>query len=58
MQERKKRKAQLGDRKSAASQSRMKHIANLAAEEKTSKKRKKGEGGCFFFCTRLCAKHD
>ncbi|OWZ72772.1 hypothetical protein AYX14_01810 [Cryptococcus neoformans] len=43
MQERKKRKAQLGDRKSAASQSRMKHIANLAAEEKTSKKRKKGE---------------
>lgn len=45
MQERKKRKAQLGDRKSAASQSRMKHIANLAAEEKTSKKRKKGEGG-------------
>ncbi|WVQ93832.1 hypothetical protein IAU59_000910 [Kwoniella sp. CBS 9459] len=43
IQTRKKRRAQLGDRKSAASQSRMKSIANLAAEEKTSKKRKKGE---------------
>ncbi|WVQ80378.1 hypothetical protein IAT38_002483 [Cryptococcus sp. DSM 104549] len=43
IQERKKRRAQLGDRKSAAAQSRMKSIANLAAEEKTSKKRKKGE---------------
>ncbi|WVQ64772.1 uncharacterized protein L199_002940 [Kwoniella botswanensis] len=45
IQERKKRKAQLGDRKSAAAQNRMKNIASLAAEEKTSgsKKRKKGE---------------
>ncbi|KAK8845440.1 hypothetical protein IAR55_006153 [Kwoniella newhampshirensis] len=43
IQERKKLRAQLGDRKSAASQSRMKSIANLAAEEKTTKKRKKGE---------------
>ncbi|WVR03473.1 hypothetical protein IAU60_000464 [Kwoniella sp. DSM 27419] len=43
IQERKKKRAQLGDRKSAASQSRMKSIAHLAAEEKTTKKRKKGE---------------
>lgn len=46
MQERKKKKAQLGDRKSLAAQNRMKSIAALAAEEKTGKKRKKGEGEC------------
>jgi len=44
IQERKKRKAQLGDRKSAAAQSRMKTIATLAAEETVgTKKRKKGD---------------
>ncbi|ORY34334.1 putative actin-like protein ARP5 [Naematelia encephala] len=43
MQERKKKKAQLGDRKSAAAQSRMKSIASLAAEGPPTKK-KKGEG--------------
>lgn len=43
IQERKKRKAQLGDRKSAAAQSRMKTIATLAAEDAVPlKKRKKG----------------
>lgn len=44
IQERKKRKAQLGDRKSAAAQSRMKTIATLAAEDAVgpAKKRKKG----------------
>lgn len=40
MQDRKKRRAQLGDRKSAAAQNRMKNIASLAAEEKVTKKRK------------------
>jgi hypothetical protein len=45
MQERKRKRAQLGNRKSAAAQSRMKSIATLAAEDKVSKKRKKnGEG--------------
>ena len=41
MQERKKRRAQLGDRKSAAAQSRMKSIASLAADVNAGKKRKK-----------------
>lgn len=41
---RKKQKTQKKDRKSAASQNRMKTIANLAAEDKVSKKRKKGDG--------------
>ena len=44
MEERKKQKSQRKDRKSVAAQNRMKTIANLAAEEKVSKKRKKGEG--------------
>lgn len=46
IEERKKMKSQRKDRKSVASQNRMKTIANLAAEEKvsTSKKRKKGDG--------------
>lgn len=44
IEERKKKRTQLGDRKSAHSQARMKSIANLAAEDVKSKKRKKGEG--------------
>ncbi|KAL7418884.1 Actin-related protein 5 [Cryptotrichosporon argae] len=43
MEERKKRRAQLGDRKSAAAQNRMKNIASLAADNPVAKKRKKGE---------------
>lgn len=42
IEERKKKRAQLGNRKSAAAQSRMKTLANLAAEDNVSKKRKKG----------------
>ena len=45
MNERKKRRAQLGDRKSVAAQNRMKSIANLAAENNTGKKRKKNGDG-------------
>jgi len=41
MQERKQRRAQLGDRKSAAAQNRMKSIASLAADVNAGKKRKK-----------------
>lgn len=48
MEERKKRKAQLGDRKSVAAQARMKTIANLAADAGPSKKRKKAGDGQFF----------
>lgn len=46
MESRKKTKSQRKDRKSAAAQSRMKTIANLAAEDKVvnTKKRKKGDG--------------
>lgn len=44
IEERKKRRTQLGDRKSAHAQARMKSIANLAAEDVKGKKRKKGEG--------------
>ncbi|WOO86060.1 Actin-like protein arp5 [Vanrija pseudolonga] len=43
IRERKKRRAQLGDRKSAAAQNRMKSIASLAADTNGGKKRKKGE---------------
>ncbi|TYJ51768.1 hypothetical protein B9479_007640 [Cryptococcus floricola] len=43
IRDREKKKAQLGDRKSAASQNRMKSLASLAQEEKAPKKRKKGE---------------
>jgi actin-related protein 5 len=43
LKERKKRRAQLGDRKSAAAQNRMKSLASLAAESNGGKKRKKGE---------------
>jgi actin-related protein 5 len=45
IKERSRRKAALGDRKSAASQARMKSIANLAADERVGKKRRKGGGG-------------
>ena len=48
LEDRKKQKTQRKDRKSVASQNRMKTIANLAAEEKVSKKRKKGDGKCSF----------
>lgn len=43
LKERKKRRAQLGDRKSAAAQNRMKSLASLAADSGSSKKRKKGD---------------
>ena len=42
---RNRRKAALTDRKSAASQARMKNIAHLAADERVPKKRRKGNGG-------------
>lgn len=45
IKERNRRKAALGDRKSAASQARMKSIATLAADERVGKKRRKGGGG-------------
>lgn len=44
MRERKKFKAQLGDRKSLVAQQRMKTITNMASEAKAPKKRKKKEG--------------
>lgn len=47
IKERSRRKAALTDRKSAASQARMKSIANLAADDRVPKKRRKaGGGGC------------
>jgi actin-related protein 5 len=48
IKERNRRKAALGDRKSAASQARMKSIASLAADERVGKKRRKGGGGACF----------
>jgi hypothetical protein len=51
IKERNRRKAALGDRKSAAAQARMKNIATLAADERVGKKRRKGGGGA---CVRLC----
>jgi actin-related protein 5 len=50
IKERNRRKAALGDRKSAASQARMKSIASLAADERVGKKRRKGGGGACDFC--------
>jgi len=44
IEERKKLKEQLGDRKSLAAQNRMKSIANLANDDKPAKKRKRGQG--------------
>jgi len=46
MKERERRKVDLQDRKSAASQSRMKNISNLTGDKpSTKKKRKKGADG-------------
>ncbi|KAI0638787.1 actin-like protein Arp5p [Trametes polyzona] len=48
IKERNRRKAALNDRKSAASQARMKSIANLAADDRVPKKRRKGGGEDMF----------
>ncbi|KAI0641198.1 actin-like protein Arp5p [Trametes meyenii] len=48
IKERSRRKAALNDRKSAASQARMKSIANLAADDRVPKKRRKGGGEDMF----------
>ncbi|KAH9005775.1 chromatin remodeling complex subunit [Lactarius hatsudake] len=48
IKERNRRKVALGDRKSAAAQARMKNIASLAADERVSKKRRKGGGEDMF----------
>lgn len=45
IKERSRRKLALADRKSAASQARMKSIANLAADDRVPKKRRKTGGG-------------
>ena len=45
IKERNRRRAALTDRKSAASQARMKSIANLAADDRVPKKRRKAGGG-------------
>ena len=45
IKDRARRKAALSDRKSAAAQARMKSIANLAADERVPKKRRKAGGG-------------
>ena len=45
IKERSRRKAALNDRKSEASQARMKNIANLAADDRVPKKRRKAGGG-------------
>lgn len=45
IKERNRRKAALMDRKSAAAQARMKSIANLAADDRVPKKRRKNGGG-------------
>ena len=56
IKERNRRKAALGDRKSAASQARMKSIASLAADERVGKKRRKGGGGaCLLYFFSLSA---
>lgn len=47
MKERRRRKAALSDRKSAAAQARMKNIASLAADERISKKKRKAGTGKF-----------
>ena len=53
IKERNRRKAALGDRKSAASQARMKNIASLAADDRVGKKRRKGGGGACLRCSLL-----
>lgn len=52
IKERNRRKAALTDRKSAAAQARMKSIANLAADDRVPKKRRKTGGGKYY-CTVL-----
>lgn len=47
IKERKRRKAALSDRKSAAAQARMKSIANLAADDRVPKKKRKTGGGAY-----------
>jgi len=47
IKERNRRRVALSDRKSAASQARMKNIATLAADERVPKKRRKNGGGEF-----------
>ncbi len=47
IKERARRRAALTDRKSAAAQARMKNIANLAADERVPKKRRKASGGTY-----------
>ena len=54
IKDRARRKAALSDRKSAAAQARMKSIANLAADERVPKKRRKVNGGASMsICLRL-----
>jgi hypothetical protein len=55
IKERNRRKAALGDRKSAAAQARMKNIATLAADERVGKKRRKGGGGACVRCDLLAS---
>lgn len=52
IKERNRRKAALNDRKSAASQARMKSIANLAADERVPKRKRKAGAG-----TRVLSLH-
>jgi actin-related protein 5 len=49
MRERKKRKALLTNRKSAAAQGRMKQISELAADSPVGRKRRRGGDGMFVF---------
>jgi len=48
IKDRARRKAALNDRKSAASQARMKNIANLANDDRVPKKKRKGGGEDMF----------
>jgi actin-related protein 5 len=48
IKERKRRRAAMTDRKSAANQTRMKNIASLAADDRVPKKKRKGNGGMSF----------
>lgn len=49
IRDRARRKVALTDRKSAAAQARMKNIANLASDERMSKKKRKIGGGIFVY---------
>lgn len=49
MRDRKKRKAALNDRKSAASQARMKNITSLASDERVGRKKRKVTAGTLRF---------